>query len=172
MQKISCERKRPGRLVPGACARSAQLTRCTVKSVTDHRMPDRRHVYSNLMSAAGIDLYLDQTELAEGTVQPPEHGIVRNGVATATPASGHSYAAHAVTADAGGDGASIFLGPSVYECNIGFLHFTVGELCRKLAVGIVVLRYQNQPAGLLVKPMHDARPHLASDAGQSREMVQ
>src|ERR1035441_5666611 len=54
-----------------------QLPRAPVERVPHHRVPDRRHVDSNLMRPAGLDAHPNQRELAKAIVEPPHHLRVR-----------------------------------------------------------------------------------------------
>ena len=47
----------------------------------------------------------------------------------------------------------------------------VGELPRERAMGPIRLGNDKQPAGILVQPVHDARPLFASDAGEGGAAV-
>lgn len=52
------------------------------------------------------------------------------------------------------------------KSEIDFSHRARGELFRKIAMGRVVLGYDERAAGFLVEPMHDPRPFLSADPGQ------
>ena len=84
----------------------------------------------------------------------------------------HADAANAVTANAGGDGARVFLHPAVDQGNVLLLYFALGKLLSQFAMRLVILGDDNQPASFLVETMDDAGAHLAANTRELREMMQ
>src|SRR5690242_7595498 len=75
-----------------------QFARCTVESVADDGMTDGGEMNANLMSASGIDLQFEQTELAEGGIKFLADGVVGDGFAPSAAPGGHAGSAHNVAA--------------------------------------------------------------------------
>lgn len=119
-------------------------------------------MHADLMRSASINLHFDPGELAKNRVESTDYTIVRDGVAPIGSPRGHSNTANAVAADAGGNRSAILLRPAVYQREVGFLDLAAGKLRGQLAVRLVVFRDYDQPAGLFVEAVNDARAHLAA----------
>src|ERR1700676_2492890 len=171
MQEVSRQRNRAA-LVRRTPAPRPHLARRTIQYIAHHRMTQRSHMHPNLMRPAGIDLHLDQRELAKGRVQPTDYAVVRDRIAPARSSRRHPYAPQPVAADAGRNRPSILLYPSMHQRNISFLDLAPGKLGRQLAMRFIIFRHYDQPAGLFVQPMHNPRSHLPAQGRERRKMMQ
>src|SRR5579862_7516144 len=126
VQKVPRQTQRRGRHVFETAG--AQFPWCAIQRIAHDGMADRREVYPDLMGAPGIDLDLEQCELAVGGVNTPYDLVVRESLAASGVAGGHAGAPSAVAADAGRDRAGVFLNPAVDERDVLLLHFAPREL--------------------------------------------
>ncbi len=101
-----------------------------VERVAHHRMANRRHVYADLMSAAGLDADVHQRELAERRRYALANFIMRDGCAASAAAGCHANAPHHIAADLGIDGAAVFRWPAMHQRHVALLHLPPGELLR------------------------------------------
>src|SRR5450755_3739582 len=120
VKKISRKRERSAS-VGGTTATGSQLLWRAIESIAYYRMAQGRHVYADLVCPAGIDLYFNQRELAEGGFKAADDGVVGDSLAPATSARGHADAADRIAADAGGDGRAILFRPTMDQGNVSLL---------------------------------------------------
>ncbi len=127
-----------------------------VERVADNRMPERRHVDADLVGSSGLDAHGYQRETAEGRLDAAEHPIVADSSATIVAACCHPRAADRIAGDGGIYGSAFGGNCAVDQSDVGLLHLATGEHIGQLGMGLVMLGHQQQTAGLLVEPMHDA----------------
>src|SRR5258708_25212716 len=127
------------------------LRRCTsvtgnfpgraVKRVTHHGMAQRRKMHADLVRPAGLNLDLQQRELAVAAFNAFDYLPVRNRVpswlASNAAARGHARATHQVAANGSAHGALRLLHPAMDQRQIGLLYFTAGEMVRPRSVSVI-----------------------------------
>jgi hypothetical protein len=141
--------------------------RSAVERVADDRVAERLHVHANLVGAAGLNAHLEQSEPAVGAFDSLEHLPVRDRGAAAGAARGHAGAADDIAADGQVDGAFILRWPAVDQREVAFAQAALAEHLAELAVRKVVFGDDDEAAGLLVQPVHDAGAQLAADLRQA-----
>ena len=118
---------------------------------------------ADLMGAAGLDADTDQGELAESCVEAANDFVVRDGGAGIFGrARGHAGAAHRIAADCGGDGSLLALDGAMHECDVGLADLTAGKQFGERGMGGVVFGDDDEAAGVLVEPVHDAGTQVAA----------
>lgn len=165
------EVSRQGECLPGSSP-GRQFPWRTVKSISDDGMPQRGEMDTNLVSASGVNFDFQQSEPAEGGVDPLEDFVVGDGFAASLEAGGHASASQAVAADGGGDGAMILFKSAVNERNVRFFDFAARELGAEAAVGIVIFGDEDEAAGGFVEAMDNTGTKVAADRREMGEAVQ
>src|ERR1700683_5360234 len=126
------------------CSRMpARLLWSTIHRIAYHGMSHRRHVYANLVSAAGSDLHVQQGEFAERRIETARHALMGHRRPSTLELCCHPRAPYPVAADALGERCGIFFHPAVYQGEIFLLYFPRGELRAQLAMGLVVFGDHN-----------------------------
>jgi len=146
--------------------------RGSVEGVADNGVAERLHVDADLVGAAGFDADLDEGKSSIGGLDALEHSDVGEGGAAIGSAGGHAGAADEVACDRKVDGDVVFGDIAVDESEVGLGDLALGEHVAKLAVGAVVLGYEDDAAGLLVEAVDDAGAEVAADFGEVIEVVQ
>src|SRR5437588_12964327 len=119
----------------------------SVKGVTHHRMSKGRQVHPYLMSAPGINLQLQQCELAEDGVELAASLVVGHSFPSAHPPSRHAGASNPIAANTGPNCSVVLLQPSMHQRNVCLLRAPLRKLESQLAMGFVILGHHDEPAG-------------------------
>src|SRR5208282_6252837 len=109
------------------------------------------------MSAAGLYADVEQRKLSERGGDAVTNFKARHRRTASAAARCHSGASHCVAADLAFDSPSILGQPAVHQSYITLFHLSARELLRQLAMGHIVLRNNNQPAGFPIETMNDPR---------------
>src|SRR6266702_3266429 len=126
-------------------------------------MPQRLHVYTNLVRSSCLDPHLDESERAISRRQPLNYFDVRYRGSSVRTASGHACAPDEIARDRQVDRHIVLRQCSVDERDVDLCDAAHGEHLAELAVGDVVLGDNDGAAGLLVEAMNDSWPQLAAD---------
>src|SRR5438270_10150441 len=131
----------------------------------------RRQVHANLVSASGINLQFEQSELSEPRVQSPTDPIVSDCFSSTGAPRRHAGSSYAVAADTAGDCSVLRLEPAVHQSNVSLFHEPVRKLRSESPVRFIVFGDNYQPARAPVKAMYDAWPQLSSYPRKFSETV-
>ena len=126
-------------------------------------MADVRHVYADLVRAAGLELAADVRVAVVARDDRP----VRDGAAGVFGCHGHALAVRRVAADGRVDRAGILAQIAADDGLIRAGHGVVSQLGREREVRKVVFRCDEQTGRVLVDAVHDAGPPLPADAGET-----
>src|SRR5581483_8662801 len=144
------------------CPRArGKFARGAIKRVADYRMPNGGEMDADLVSAAGINLHVQQREFPVLRTNALADSVMGNSFATAFAARGHAGPANAIAANAGGNRPSILLHGSVNQGNVGFVYLATAELRSELAVRDFILGHNNEATGFFVEAMNDSRAQFA-----------
>ena len=181
VQEVAIELKRGLRLrslATAGCVSASGLGRKTdhgrraVERIADDGMAERGHVDADLVGASGLDAHGDEGEAAEGRLDAAEHAIVADGRAAIVAACRHAGAADGIAGDGGVDRSAFGGDCAVHQRDVGLLHLAAREHVGQFGVGLVVLGDQEETAGLLVQPMHDAGTQRSAVRGELFEVMQ
>src|SRR5581483_32826 len=125
-------------------------------------MPNGGKMDADLMSAAGINLHVQQREFPVLRINALADSVMGNSFASALAARGHTGPANAIAADAAGYRPTILLHGSVNQGNIGFVYLATAELSSEFAMCHFILGHNNEAAGFFVEAMNDSRAQFAS----------
>ena len=128
-------------------------------------MPDVRHVHAYLMRPPCYGVSLHQREPAEWPVETLRHVIVRQRRAPVAH-DGHLLAIARVPPDGRIHRAVVVARQPGRERGVRLGNGALFQLARQAPMRRVCLRHDDQPGGVLVQPVHDARPLRAADARQ------
>src|SRR5262249_36330616 len=170
MQKISTQRNRSSGGPMTAYSRTP-LDRCAIQRVAHHWMSQRRQMDSDLMGSAGVNLHVQQRKPSVPRIYPSQNSVARYRLTSDGPARSHPGSAHRVTAYPIAYRATILAHASVHQCKIILLRLPCRKLRGELAVRLVVFRNHQKSAGLLVKPMHNPGPQVATYARQTPQTM-
>ena len=162
-----------GGLAFGAEVAGLGLEVRAIDAVAQQRMADMGEMHPDLMGAAGLELAGQQRgdRLAVAPVEGFLDFPMGDGLAAAF-AHRHFLPRMRMPVDRRIDGAALAVGHVPGERHVAAPHragaAVIGELRGQRLVRPVVLRHHHQPGGVLVEPMHDARPPDAADPGKAR----
>ena len=139
-----------------------------VEGIPGNGVADGLHVHPDLMGAAGF-----QAEGHKGVrlLVAALHGEMGDGI-PAPFHGGHAHPVPGMAADGHVDGAGIGLHPTLDQGAVLAGDAVGSQLAGQALVGQVVLGHHEQPRGVLVDAVDDARPQDAVDAGQIPGVVQ
>jgi hypothetical protein len=143
-----------------------------IDGIAHQRVADVSHMHPDLMGAAGLELAGEKRgdRLAVAPGKRFLHLPMGDGLAAAR-AHRHFLTRMRMTVDRRIDSSALPVGHAPDEGPIAAPHragaAVVGELRDQRLVRPVVLRHHHQPGGVLVEPVHDARPPDAADAGKA-----
>src|SRR5207302_6310909 len=139
--------------------RPQQLSAATpVYRVAQHRMPDVRHVHTDLVRPPRTKTNLEQARIA----QPLDDAEIRDGRAPPVD-DGHALPVAGIPADGSVDGAARLAEAAADDGPIRASQRVIAQLGSQCAVRRLGLRDDEQPAGVAVQPVHDAGALLAPD---------
>src|SRR5262249_15654878 len=170
MHKISTQRNRSSGGPMTAYSRT-RLDRCAIERVAHHWMAQRRHMDSDLMGSAGVNLHLQQRKPSVARIYPSHNSVVSYCLTSDGPAPRHTGSAPRVTSYPTAYRATILAHASVHQGKIILLRLPCRKLGGELAVRLVVFRNHQKSAGLFVKPMHNPGPQVATYARQTPETM-
>ena len=160
------------RLTLGAELAGLGLEVRAIDGIAHQGMADMGEVHPDLMGAPGLELAGQQRgdRLAvapvEGRLQLPMGDRL-----AAALAHRHFFAGIRMPVDRRIDRAALAAGHAPDEGHVAALHragaAVIGELRGQRLMRLVVLGDHHQPGGVLVEPVHDARPADAADAGKA-----
>src|ERR1035438_5522210 len=158
VKKVSAEPQPLRVMLPASWLLFGELARGAVEGIADDRVIEGRHVDADLVSAACFNAHTDQREFTEAGCEPANHVIVRDGGTGVFGRSrSHTRATKRVTTDGCTNGSLVLLKIAVDKRNVSFANLAAGKQFPEGSVGSVVLGHDDQPTGVLVKPMHDSR---------------
>ncbi len=142
-----------------------------VEVVADDGVAEGLEMDADLVGAAGFDFDFDEGEGAVCGGYALDDVDVGNGTAAVWATGGHAGAADEVAGYGEGDGGVVLGDVAVDEGEVGFGDLAVREHVAELAVGGVVLGYEDDAGGLLVEAMDDAGAEVAIDVGEMVEVM-
>src|SRR5690348_725466 len=90
-----------------------------IQRIAYHSVPDRSQVYTDLMRAPGVDLYIQQRELSILRNDSPQNGVVSDRLPSSRELRRHTRPPHPIPADAAADRPPLLLHPAMYQRDIG-----------------------------------------------------
>ncbi len=130
----------------------------TVNGISHHAVAEVFQVHADLVCAARFRVALHEGLALAGF----EDAVERECFAAALDGR-HFLAVDGMAADGGLDFAMGHPGDPIDESEVGFLHFSGGELIGERTVGLLGFRDDKTSRGLLVEAVDDSRPLRASD---------
>ena len=138
-----------------------------VARIAGHRVGDRGEVGADLVRAAGLEASLDE---AVGR-QRLEHGEVRARRARAAPTHGAALGRPGVAAERGVDRAGARAGSALDQRAVGPVGLAALDHRGQAPVRLGVAGDDQQPGGVAVEPVHDARALGLAAAEQIAERI-
>ena len=132
----------------------------SVGGVAQHGVAEEKQVNTDLMRAARLQ---SQFQQAEGTPRF-EHPVMAARFPAAACHNGHFLALGGVSANRRVDCSLLRRHRTMHQRLVAPLQLSRLELRRQMAMAAVVLGHHQQPGGVLVQPVDDARALLAADA--------
>ena len=133
----------------------------TVAQVTGDREVEIGEVRPNLVRAAG-----ERVECQQGVAAARGEHLVRRHRLAAVGDDCHPLPVARIAADGRLHPAAGRRRVAPHEGEVLLLDRALAELAHEARLGLVGLRHQEEPGGVLVEPMHDPRPLDAGDAAE------
>ncbi|OQC26575.1 MAG: hypothetical protein BWX70_02328 [Verrucomicrobia bacterium ADurb.Bin070] len=142
--------------------------RTAVQRVPDQRAPQRLHVHADLVRAAGLDA---ATHPGDAFPQAPHDRVMRDRLPPVGAHHGHAFAVHRMTADQPAYSTRLARRRAVRQ-RLVLLGDAPGlKQPHQPGHRRIVLCDNQQPGGLFVQPVHDARTLHAADPAEVAAMV-
>jgi hypothetical protein len=159
--------KRPLEMGDGADVTRYAAMNTAVQRVADDRVADGAEMHADLMCAAGVNGHLAQRQ----SRQVNRFCNAGDGLTRPARARGHFLPVHRIPANWRLD-APAGLHDAPDKRDVLLLHFAIVKLARQFLMRRIVFRDDDDARRAAIEPMDDARPQLASNAAQIRDVVE
>ena len=137
-------------------ARPFRVFAGTVNRVTQKRIADVGHVYSNLMGAARKDAHGNQA--GQPARAGPQHSVFTPGITTALFHNGHLGLLVGMPSHGRVNDAHTLRWTAVNDAQINLVRPPLGKIRGQLQPGRLGTGHGHDAGGILVQAMHDAGP--------------